>query len=202
MCIIILGVLSLKHEEISLNTKRELARALKEAMKKKPFQKITVSALVDACGVNRKTFYYHFEDIRALLKWVLEEESIEVVKGFDLLVDYEEAITFVMNYVEENEHILNCAYDALGRDELKRFFYSDFLDISRTVIEEAEAVEGVRLEDGYREFLCAFYTNAVSGMLTDWVRYRDKRERETVARYLSTAIIDSLHGILSGTSGK
>ena len=92
----------MKHDEISLNTKKALAGALKDAMKKKPFRKITVGELSSACGVNRKTFYYHFEDIRALLKWVLEEESIEVVKSFDLLVDYEEAITFVMNYVEEN----------------------------------------------------------------------------------------------------
>ena len=66
-CIINKGVLLMKHEEISLNTKKALAEALKLAMKKKPFQKITVSELIEACHVNRKTFYYHFEDIYALL---------------------------------------------------------------------------------------------------------------------------------------
>ncbi len=194
--------MSLKHNEISLNTKKALAGALKDAMKKKPFRKITVSELVDVCGVNRKTFYYHFDDIRALLKWVLKAESIEVVKSFDLLVDYEEAITFVMNYVEANDYILNCAYDAFGGDELKRFFYADFLDISRSVIEAAEAGANIKLDNSYREFLCAFYTNAVSGMLTDWVRCGDKRERDTTVKYMVAATRDSLRGIFNGTAGK
>ena len=105
----------MKNESISLNTKKALAEALKKAMRKKPFHKITVSELIQDCKINRKTFYYHFEDIYALLKWMLEKESIEVVKHFNLLVDYEEAITFVMDYVEENDHILNCAFDSIGR---------------------------------------------------------------------------------------
>lgn len=62
----------MKHSDISLHTKRALADALKRAMKQKPFQKITVSELVRACDVNRKTFYYHFDDIYMLLKWMFE----------------------------------------------------------------------------------------------------------------------------------
>lgn len=192
----------MKHEEISLKTKRELAAALKDAMKKKPFGKITVSELISACGMNRKTFYYHFEDIYALLKWVLEEESIEVVRHYDLLVDYEEAISFVMNYVEENEHILNCVYDSISRDELKRFFRADFIEISRNLIEQAESASGIRLDDGYREFLSGFYTDAVTGVLIEWLRDRSSRDRESVARYLSSTVRDSLSGILSAQGEK
>ena len=192
----------MKHEEISLKTKRELATALKDAMKKKPFGKITVSELISACGMNRKTFYYHFEDIYALLKWVLEEESIEVVRHYDLLVDYEEAISFVMNYVEENEHILNCVYDSISRDELKRFFRADFIEISRNLIEQTESASGIRLDDGYREFLSGFYTDAVTGVLIEWLRDRSSRDRESVARYLSSTVRDSLSGILSAQGEK
>ena len=53
---------------------------------------------------------------------MLTEEAIEVVKHFDLLVDYEDAIRFIMDYVDENDYIISCAYDAIGRDEMKRFF--------------------------------------------------------------------------------
>ena len=119
----------MKHEEISLNTKRMLAASLKKFMAKKPFSKITVSELIADCDINRNTFYYHFEDIYALLRWMLETEAIEVVKQFDLITDYEEAINFVMDYVEANDHILNCAYDSIGREEMKRFFYPEFTGI-------------------------------------------------------------------------
>lgn len=186
----------MKHEEISLNTKKALAEALKQAMKKKPFQKITVSELIEACHVNRKTFYYHFEDIYALLKWTFEQEAIEVVKHFDLLLDYEEAITFVMDYVEENSYILNCAYDSIGRDELKRFFCSDFSEVVLSVIEQAEHLSGKELDAGYRQFLCSFYVEALTGMLIDWIKDREQRNRKVVIEYISNTIRYSLMGVL------
>ena len=121
----------MKHEEITLSTKKALAASLKKQMEKKPLKKVTVSDIITDCNVNRKTFYYHFEDIYALLKWMLEQEAVEVVKQFDLLVDYEDAILFVLDYVEVNAHILGCAYDNMGRDEMKRFFYGYYRDADR-----------------------------------------------------------------------
>ena len=91
-------------------------------MSQKAFSKITVSEIIRMCNVNRKTFYYHFEDIQALLKWMFEQEAIEIVKHYDLMVDYTEVISLVFDYAANNAYIVNCAYDSLGRDVLKRFF--------------------------------------------------------------------------------
>ena len=87
----------------SLNTKKMLSSSLKKFMLKKPLSKITVSEIVADCGINRKTFYYHFEDISDLLKWTLEQEAFDIVKKFDLIHDTEEVISFVLTYVEENK---------------------------------------------------------------------------------------------------
>ena len=84
------------HEETSLRTKKAICDALKELMRHKTFSKITISELIRECNINRKTFYYHFEDIYGLLKWMLEQEAIEVVKKFDLLIDYQDAFLFVI----------------------------------------------------------------------------------------------------------
>lgn len=65
-----------------------------------------------------------------MLKWMFEEEAVDVVKQYDIIIDYEDAIRFTMNYVEANKHIFNCAFDALGRDELKRFFKMIFSALS------------------------------------------------------------------------
>ena len=85
------------NEEMSLKTKRALADALKTAMKTKKLSKITVSELICACNINRKTFYYHFQAIYDLLKWMLEQEAIAAVNNFDLVVHTEAAIRFVMD---------------------------------------------------------------------------------------------------------
>lgn len=180
----------MKHSITTYNTKKLFAEALKNAMKSKPFSKITVSEIIQSCGVNRKTFYYHFEDIYALLKWMFEEEAIEVVKHFDLLVNYEEAIRFVMNYVDENEYIISCAYDSIGRDEMKRFFYADFMGIITSVIGSAEANFEKKIDPDFKEYVAKFYTEAISGMLIDWVRQKDKHDREKTIGYL-TAIIET-----------
>ena len=178
----------MKHEITTYNTKRTLADSLKKIMRQKSFAKITVSEIIADCGVNRKTFYYHFEDIYALLKWMFEEEAIEVVKHFDLLVDYEEAIRFVMQYVDENNYIISCAYDSIGRDEMKRFFYADFIGIVTSVIDAAEARLDKKTDPDFKEYVAKFYTEALSGMLIDWVKDREKHNREKVVGYLTDII--------------
>lgn len=190
----------MKNEEISLQTKKTLSESLKKAMKKKPFQKITVSELIRDCDMNRKTFYYHFEDIYALLKWTFEQEAIEIVKQFDLLVDYEEALNFIMDYVEANNYIMNCAYDSIGRDELKRFFSSDFLAIIVSIIERAENMTGKTLEKSYKDFLSHFYMEAFAGMLIDWIKNREQQDRDLVIRYITDTIRISLLSIVSNTA--
>lgn len=186
----------MKHEVTSLNTKKTLAASLKRAMERKPFSKITVSEIVSDCGVNRKTFYYHFEDIYALLKWMLEAETIEVVRQFDLLVDYEEAIAFVMDYVERNDYILNCARDSVGQDEMKRFFYAAFFELVNSVIQSLSLEHGVTLEPEYERFLVQFYTEALAGMLISWIKDRNLLDRGKVAAYLSKTFRASLMAII------
>ena len=174
----------MKQDQKTLNTKKALAASLKKFMKQKPLSKITVSQLISDCNVNRKTFYYHFEDIYDLLKWTLEEEAIEVVKQYDLLVDYQEVITFVMDYVEENQHILNCAYDSLGREGMKRFLYADFIGILSTLIEGIEQQENIHADAEFKQFLCGFYTGAPQRYPHQLVpRLERSRPRQNHSRY-------------------
>ncbi|MGN1406115.1 MAG: TetR/AcrR family transcriptional regulator C-terminal domain-containing protein [Erysipelotrichaceae bacterium] len=185
------------NEEISLGTKRKLARELKGLMKKKPFAKITVSELIKNCKINRKTFYYHFDDIYDLLKWTFEEEAVAVVKNYNLMCDSKEVINFVLDYCEENRYFLINACDSVGRDSFKRFFYNDLYDIGISIISEAERVSGKSVDEKYRKFLCSFYVEAISGILYNWIK-SDMKEftRAEVVNYISSAIVNSLKGIM------
>lgn len=186
----------MKHEVTNLNTKKTIAASLKKFMENKPLSKITVSEIVSDCGINRKTFYYHFEDIQALLKWILEQEAVEVVKSFDLLLDYEEAINFVLDYVEKNRHILNCAYDSIGRDELKRFFYNDFSGIVMTIITRLEEIKGKYIEDDFRNFICDFYTEALAAKLIELLRSKQPYDRKKIIDYVTLTLQASFPAIL------
>ena len=185
----------MKHEVTAFNTKKTLAQSLKNAMKTKPFSKITVSEIINDCKVNRKTFYYHFEDIYALLKWMFEQEAIDVVKHFDLLVDYEEAIRFVMDYTDKNDYIISCVYDSIGRDEMKRFFYADFLGVVTSVIDAAQENLNVHIDPDFKNYVAKFYSEGLAGMLIDWVKEKDKSDREKVIKYLKLIIEAALNNI-------
>lgn len=178
----------MKHEVTSYSTKKLLADCLKQEMRKKPFSKISVSEIIRMSGLNRKTFYYHFEDIYALLKWMFDEDAMEVVKSFDLLENYEDAIRFVMRYADENEYLFNCAYDSMGRDEMKRFFCVDFIGLIKNVIEAEAAKVGKTIEADFLDYTAEFYAEALAGMLIKWVKEKDKSDREKTVRYLSDII--------------
>lgn len=178
----------MKHEVTSYNTKKLISNTLKAIMRTKPFSKITVSEIIAACKINRKTFYYHFEDIFALLKWMFDEEAIEVVRQFDLLVDYEASIRFVMQYVDENDYIISCVYDSLGREAMKHFFYADFVGMVTSVIDAAVARLNKRIDPAFKEYVAKFYSEALAGMLIDWAKERDKHDREEIVGYLTSII--------------
>lgn len=184
------------NEELSLKTQQCLAAALKNAMENKKLSKITISELCAACNVNRKTFYYHFQDIYALLKWMLEQEAIDVVKNFDFIVDTEEAFRFVMDYVDKNKHIINGAFDSMGYEEIKRFFYNDLFSVVYGAIEQGEKQLKVRIEPQFKEFLTSFYTEAIAGLLIEWTKNRMTQDKEIVLQNLLAIFKITLPSIL------
>lgn len=187
----------MRHTESTFITKTILAKSLKKYMSIKPFKKITVNEIVNDCKVNRKTFYYHFKDIYDLLKWMFEQEAFEVVKKFDLSTDCEDAISFVIHYVQENSHILSCAYDSIGRDELKRFFYNDFVTVIRNVVDDTEKRINLYVTNDFKNFICDFLTESIAGMLINEFKDRNenKLNRQNVIKNF-TIIINSLPDIL------
>ena len=103
-----------------------------------------------------------------------------------------------MEYIEENDYIISCAYDSIGRDEMKRFFYEDFIELCASIIDSAEKETGKVLDGEYKRFLSSFYAEALAGMLIDWVKNRKERDRQQVLDYLVKTIKLSLLGILNG----
>lgn len=190
----------MRYEVTSFNTKKTLAESLKKAMKAKPFSKITVSEIITDCGVNRKTFYYHFENIYSLLKWMLEQEAVEVLKRFDFLVNPEEALSFVIDYVDANKHIINCAYDAMGREGMKSFFLTDLYGVVGSVIDSIAEQMKLSVDNDFKRFVASFYTEALAGMLIDYFQDREKHAKQELIDYILLILQNSIPNILKAKS--
>lgn len=184
----------MKHEVTTMMTKKALAASLKKFMENRPLSKISIRDIIEDCGVNRKTFYYHFQDIYDLVKWMFEEEAIEVVKQYDLIIDYQDAIRFTLDYVEKNKHICNCTIDAMGRDELKRFFKNDFLNLMAKIIDRLS--EEMTVPEDFKTFLINFYTESLAALLIDWIEDKNRMEKEKIIQYISMTLYGTIEQAL------
>ena len=186
----------MKYTETSYLMKKRLAGALMEALRQKSFAKITVSDIVDTCGVNRKTFYYHFADIHALLRWMFAEEFRELIHSHEELNDYVGIADSVMDYVEQNEDIFHNLINTVGEDGLKHALYDDVQSLQSRILGSFETRSGVCFEQDFRTFLVKFLTDAIVGILMEWIRRRRYRNRETTIEYLRDIFRVAIPGLI------
>lgn len=187
----------MRYEAASMRTRRALAESLKKLMRQKPFSKITVTEIVADCGVNRKTFYYHFEDIYALLRWIFEEEADKIMHEFDLLEQPEEAMGYVLDYVSENREMLSSACAAFGSVEIENFFLAGFTGMTNTVVLQSEEKMSRVLPDRLRDYLCKFLAEAVCGMLMSLINGMEPLERQRMIDYSTLIIRTAIRGLIS-----
>lgn len=187
----------MKHSESTSRTRQSFAASLKKLASIQPLSKVTVSALLDDTGFNRNTFYYHFRDIYDLLHWTLEQEVFVVVEQLDLLSDFEEAINFSLDYINENAAFFSHISHSLGREALKDFFHADIDHVVTKIVADTIQQERVQVADSYRDFLIRFYADAIAGVLLDWIDAQGCGDRATIIAYLSVtlraAVVGALH---------
>ena len=108
------------------------------------------------------------------------------------MMDYHEVINFVLNYVESNQYLLTNAYNAVGQAGLRRLLYLDFISCVGSLIEQGANRQGVSLDEDYKQFLCAFYAEAIAGTLLDYITHPQERSRERVVYYLERLLHSTL----------
>ena len=82
-----------------------LCKAFMELMKKYPFPKITIQKIASACGVNRQTFYYHYDNIYDLMASAFEYELITECHLFDE-ASWEGVMVSFLRWMKENRAII------------------------------------------------------------------------------------------------
>ena len=179
----------------ALSTMLLIADAFVSLCDEMPLRKVSISDIVQRTGKNRKTFYYHFEDIFSLLQWTLDQEAMCMFGKYDLVSQRREAVDFALDYISSNHDILHNIVHSIGRSELSRYFYNDIYEPIHKLVREAVKKHSVTAEDSYQAFLSRFLTEAIAGILLDCIE-RDMGDREKLADYITTTITGSILGSL------
>ena len=186
-----------KNPSVSEQTKLQLAAALKTLMAQKSMDKITIAELTGICNIRRQSFYYHFEDIYDLLRWMIENEAISLLKQQEGALLWKEGFLQLFRYLEENRAVCLCALKSMGRDHLRRFFEADIYAIIHRTIEQLSEKIGVRNNlDSFVdvEMLTHFYVVALAGMMESWLLGEIDRTPEQLVQFADVILNDQLNG--------
>lgn len=193
-----------KNPSASEQTKQQLAAALKALMAQKPMDKITISDLTGLCSIRRQSFYYHFEDIYDLLRWMFQNEAISLLQQHEGTLLWQDGLLQLFRYLEENREVCLCALKSVGRNHIRRFFEADiYAIIHRTVECLGESIgAGNALDDAVDvEMLTHYYVIALAGMVESWLLGEIDRTPEELIQFADVILNDQIRGAAARIRG-
>ena len=74
-------------------TKQAIKASFMKLLNEQPLSKISVRSIVEDCGINRNSFYYHFQDIPTLLGEIVREYVDELIEKYPTV---KQAVLFLL----------------------------------------------------------------------------------------------------------
>ena len=149
-------------------TKRAMSAALKNLLKEKKLNKITVQDIADECGINRQTFYYHFQDIYDLVEWTCIEDTEKVLKENRTYDTWQEGFLSVFDLAKKDKTFIDNIYRSVSLEMLEQYLYRLVYPLLKNVVDEKANGQTVREE--YKKYIADFYKYAFVGVLLEWIR--------------------------------
>ena len=176
------------------STKVALADALRQVMKVKPIGKITVKDLVELCGVNRQTFYYHFDDVYDLLEWVFEEDANRVLPHEVVYEHWKQDVLIFMEYLEENSAFTLNVYNSNSRVYMLRYLESKMEGCIRSFA--VIVSEGCNIDRQDFEFVVKFYAKCAIGFISQWLDLGMQMPKEITTERILRVMDNSVENLL------
>ena len=167
-------------------TKRALAASLKRLLAEKPLSKITISDITDDCGINRMTFYYHFQDIYDLIEWICLDEGGRAIEGKKDYKSWQDGLVSLCHVMLENRAFIEGVYHSVQREQLENHLYRVVYSLLFDVIEEVAKDRSISAED--MRYIANFYKYAFVGIMLDWVRDGMQEDPKRIVERISLLI--------------
>jgi|GEM_PF-169415 len=153
-------------------TKKALADALIELMKKKPLNKISIKDITDACDLNRHTFYYHFKDKQDLVCWIFDCAAEKNFKFPQIEEIAQGKQTFfirkIISYMYENKSFYINALNSDTQNSLQEHLFKYIYRFREIQIKAL--LRGRKMDPKGIEFLAGYFTYAIGGLIIQWAK--------------------------------
>lgn len=174
--------------------------ALLSLLEKKEFAYITVKEICEAAGVNRSTFYLHYENTSDLLKetaqYILDKHfayyaidkndvirRLESCEHKDLIFVTHEYLTPYLTFIKENRRIFKIAikqFHVMNMEEVygKMFRYIFAPILARFHVAEAE-----------HSYVIKFYLTGVFAIVMEWLDGDCQEDIEAIIKIINDCVM-------------
>lgn len=144
-------------------TKNALAASMKKLMAERPFAKISVGDICDECGMNRKSFYYHFRDKYDLVNWIFNVDFIGRIDWESCQNEWKLLDDLCRYFYAERAFYKN-ALQIEGQNSFKEYFFETL----RPVI--LYYVQNMFEESAKKDFYVTFFCDAFLTAIVRWLK--------------------------------
>ncbi len=150
------------------DTKNLIYYTFIDLLSTKPFDKITVRDIVEACEINRNTFYYYYSDIYDLL------EEIFTKKIKQMLDSHKEGNSWVASFMKvayeayEHKKMIYNICSSRSYEYLENYMYRACNQIIIDVVKHS--AEGMDVPEEDIEFIASFYEYGFAGVISEWFK--------------------------------
>ena len=175
------------------SAKETIKQTFINLLEENPFDKITVTDIVQRSNINRNTFYYHFQDIYSLLDEILKEEIKKNFKPAENVKDsletgWVEGFLHSIQFIKEHKRTAYHLYNSECREQLEKFQLEIISTTMHSIIQDIAS--DLSIEEETLNILSQFYAFALTGIINDWFQRGMNYDLEEYVR--------KIHKILEG----
>jgi len=149
-------------------TKKAIKDTFIQLLSERPLSQITVKDIVEKCGINRNSFYYHFHDIPSLIEEIVTEEADRIISEYKDLDSLEMGFNAAIDFAKKYRRAILHIFKSVNRDIFEQYLWKvcDYVVVSfcKTVFAKYSISE----EDA--EIIIQFYKAQCFGIVIDWLR--------------------------------
>lgn len=148
-------------------TRMAIEETFLKLLSERPLNQITVKDIVEDCGINRNSFYYHFKDLPDLVEAIVGEQVQALIQRHPTISSVEECFDAVIELVMQNRRAIYHIYNSLSRETFERHLMDACQSIVTTYLKPEFQESSLSPED--LQALIRFHKCECFGAVIDWL---------------------------------
>ncbi len=163
-------------------TKELIKETFISLLEQKPLTQITVKMIVEECGINRNSFYYHYQDLPALIEEMIREEADRIIKEYPTIESAEAALFAVTDFASKNKKAILHIYHSVNRDIFERYLWR----VCDYIVESygQALIKGRQIDAFDKEIIHLFYKSECFGLVINWLNQKMETDvKKIISRF-------------------